>query len=76
VSDTKQVKGSEFLRKVKEIADKTGTKMTLVPQRGKGSHSTLYFGDKRTIVCNIKSELKKGTLHGMLKQLGIDPQDF
>ena len=76
MSDTERVKGSEFLRRVKDIADKTGTKLTLEPQRGKGSHSTLYFGEKRTIVCNMKSELKKGTLHAMLKQLGIDPQEF
>jgi mRNA interferase HicA len=50
--------------------------VTFEPQRGKGSHGTLYFGDKWTVVRNPKDELKKGTLHGMLKQLGIDPKDF
>jgi len=70
------VKGSEFLRKVKEVADRSNTKMTFVPQRGKGSHGTLYLGDKWTVVRNPKDELKKGTLHAMLKQLGIDPKTF
>lgn len=51
-------------------------KVIFVAHRGKGSHGTLYFGDKRTIVRNLKDELKTGTLHAMLKQLGIDPKDF
>jgi mRNA interferase HicA len=42
------VKGSEFLRKVQNIGRKTGTKVMFVPHRGKGSHGTLYFGDRRT----------------------------
>lgn len=70
------MKGSEFLRRVKDIADKSQLKMSFVPQRGKGSHGTLYLGDRWTVVRNTKDELKKGTLHGMLKQLGIDPNDF
>jgi mRNA interferase HicA len=44
--------------------------------RGKGSHVTLYFGTCMTIVRNPKSELKTGTLHAMLKQLGILEQDL
>ncbi|MDD2732586.1 MAG: type II toxin-antitoxin system HicA family toxin [Desulfuromonadaceae bacterium] len=39
--------------------------------RGKGSHITLYFGDNLTIVRNPKDDLKTGTFHAMLKQLGI-----
>ena len=40
-------------------------------KRGKGSHVTLYYGDKRTIVRNPKDELKTGTLGAMIKQLGL-----
>jgi hypothetical protein len=40
-------------------------------KRGKGSHVTLYFGDRLTVVRNPKDELKTGTLHAMCKQLGI-----
>lgn len=45
--------------------------MALVPERGKGSHGTLYFGDRLTIVRNPKDELKTGTLYGMLAPLGL-----
>jgi mRNA interferase HicA len=45
-------------------------------KRGKGSHVTLYLGDKLTIVCNPKDELKTGTLHAMLKQLGLTLDDL
>jgi len=37
----------------------------------KGSHGVLIFGDRRTVVRNPKDELKTGTLHAMLKQLGL-----
>jgi mRNA interferase HicA len=46
------------------------------PQGEGSSHGTLYLGDKCTVVRNPKDELKKGTLHAMLKQLGIDPKIF
>jgi hypothetical protein len=32
---------------------------------------TLYYGEKLTIVRNQKDELKTGTLHAMLTQLGL-----
>jgi mRNA interferase HicA len=44
--------------------------------RGKGSHVTLYLGDKLTIVRNPKDELKTGTFHAMLKQLGIEAEEL
>lgn len=34
----------------------------------------LYVGDRRTVV--KRGELKRGTLRGMLKQLGIQEEDF
>jgi mRNA interferase HicA len=40
-------------------------------KRGKGSHVTLYFGDRLIVVRNPKDELKTGTLHAMCKQLDI-----
>ena len=70
------MKGSEFLRKVQALARQTGTDVTFTPQRGKGSHGTLYYGGRRTVLRNIKDELKTGTLHAMLKQLGIDRKSF
>jgi mRNA interferase HicA len=47
-----------------------------VPERGKGSHGTLYYGSRFTIVQNLNRELKKATLHGMLDQLGLNLAEF
>ncbi|MDJ0898857.1 MAG: type II toxin-antitoxin system HicA family toxin [Xenococcus sp. MO_188.B8] len=62
----KNMKGSEFIRKVKKLAK----------ERGKGSHVTLYFGERFTIVRNPKDELKTGTLKAMLTQLGIKEDEL
>ena len=64
--------GNEFLSKVKKLAKEREVYCEHKKERGKGSHSILYFGDKCTTVRNPKDELKTGTLHAMLKQLGID----
>jgi len=48
----------------------------VVRERGKGSHATLYFGERFTILRDPKDELKSGTLHGMLRQLGITIADI
>ena len=45
--------------------------MNWVPERGKGSHGTLYYGARLTIVQNLNNELKKASLHTMLDQLGL-----
>ena len=46
------------------------------PDRGKCSHGIAYLNGQRTVVRNLKDELKTGTFHGMLKQLGIDESDL
>ena len=70
------MKGSEFLRRVERVARDRGIEVQFVARRGKGSHGTLYYGEKFTIVRNPKDELKSGTLHGMLKQLGLKLADI
>jgi mRNA interferase HicA len=47
-----------------------------IPERGKGSHGTIYFGDRRTVIRNLRDELKPGTFHAMTKQLGIKESDL
>jgi mRNA interferase HicA len=76
VSDNRFVRGSEFIRKVEKLAKANGSPVEFKPQRGKGSHGTLYYNGKFTVVRNQKDELKTGTLSGMLKQLGIRAEDF
>ncbi len=66
MSDNQAMKGSEFIRKVKKLAKKCGVESPVDRKRGKGSHITLYFGKRFTIVRNPKDELKTGTLKAML----------
>lgn len=70
------MKGSEFVKKVKKLAKKKGIETSIDESRGKGSHITLYYGERYTIVRNLKDELKTGTYKAMLKQLGIAENEF
>ncbi len=63
--------GKEFIRRVRKIGKSRGLAFSVDEARGKGSHITLYLGDNLTIVRNPKDDLKTGTFHAMLKQLGI-----
>ncbi len=68
--------GNEFIRKIKKLGKANGVPVELDESRGKGSHATLYYGAAFTIVRNLKDELKTGTLHGMLTQLGLTTDDL
>lgn len=68
--------GNEFLKKLKRLAKATGVPVKIVRRRGKGSHQTIFFGSRFTILVDPKKELKVGTLFGMLQQLGIKLSDL
>ena len=70
------MKGSEFIRAVEKFGKKQNKAVEFIATRGKGSHGTLCFGERLTVVRNPKDELKTGTLHGMLNQLGLKLNDI
>lgn len=70
------MRGAEFVRRVRKLGRRRGVTVTFRKERGKGSHGTLYYGSRFTVVRNLKDELKKGTLHAMVKQLGLKPDDL
>lgn len=70
------MKGAELVRRVRRLGRRRGVPVTFRAERGKGSHGTLYFGSRFTIVRNLKDELKTGTLHATLKQLGLTLGDL
>ncbi len=70
------MKGSEFLRKVKSIAKQKKLAYRWSPERGVGSHGTLYLGDRFTIVKDLKKEIGPGLLADMCKQLGIRKENL
>lgn len=59
------------MRRVRKLGRRRGVAVNWIPERGKGSHGTLYYGARFTIVQNLNNELKKATLHTMLGQLGL-----
>lgn len=70
------VRGNEFIKRVLRTARRLGVVARVDAKRGKGSHVTLRYGEKMTIVRNPKDELKTGTYHAMLKQLDIAEKDL
>lgn len=66
--------GREFVRYARRYARKTGVEFRFDPRRGKGSHGTLYVGNRYTVV--KQGEISKGLLTTMLEQLGIDRKEF
>jgi len=70
------MRGNEFLRKIQKYAQAHGISYEWRADRGKGSHGLLILGNRRTVVRNPKDELKTGTYHAMLKQLGLSEKDI
>jgi mRNA interferase HicA len=53
-----------------------GDRSSVIAQRGKGSHGTLYYGSSKTIVKDRKKEIGIGLLHDMLSNLGLDFEEL
>jgi mRNA interferase HicA len=68
--------GNEFIRKVKKLGRERGVAVQFVARRGKGSHGTLLYGSRFTILRTLTDELKTGTFHAMLAQLGLSREDL
>ena len=68
--------GGEFVRKVKALAKRKKLTCRWSTERGVGSHGTLYFGERFTVVKDRKKELGPGLLADMCKQLGIRREDL
>ena len=70
------MKVGEFVKRVQRLAKKTQLPAGSSNRTGKGSHGSLYYGGGRTTVQDRKRELPTGTLHAMLRQLGIASEIF
>jgi len=76
VFDNANLKGSEFLRKVKAVARRNKLTLRWVAERGSGSHGTLYVGNRFTVVKDLKKVIDPGLLSDMLKQLDIRKEEL
>ncbi len=70
------MKGSVFLKRTRRLAKLRGLSCEWHPNLGTGSHGVLKLGNRRTVLRNPKDELKTGTLHAMIKQLGLKEEDI
>ena len=68
--------GNEFLKKIKKLAKRKNKYLELFRAYGKGSHSTLKYGNKKTTIKDLKKEIGPGLLLKMLKQLEIDKDEL
>ena len=76
MSDTQNMNGNELLKRLKKIARQRNLQLQFVRERGKGSHGTLYLGDRYTIMKDRKKEIGPGLLKKMLTDLGLDKSDI
>jgi mRNA interferase HicA len=64
--------GKELVKALQKLSKARQQKLRIEQKRGKGSHVTLYLGERYAIVPDLKKELKTGTLSAILKQLGVE----
>lgn len=70
------MKGRDFIARVFEIGRKRGVPVRIDTERGKGSHVTLYYGTRFTIVKDRRKDIGPGLLSSMIRQLGLDRRDL
>ena len=68
--------GDEFLRKIIKLGKGRGVAVSFDKRQGKGSHGTIYFGDRKTTLKDRRKELGPGLLAAMLDQLGLTKRDI
>ena len=70
------MKGRDFIARVRKIARDRGVLVRIDTKRGKGSHITVYYDARKTIVKDRRKDLPPGLLSGMARQLGLTYDDF
>ncbi len=68
--------GREFIDRVAELGRERGVPVRTDAKRGKGSHITLYYGVRKTVVKDRRKEIGRGLLGQMIRQLGLGRGDF
>ena len=66
--------GREFIRRAQRYARRHRLEFHFDASHGKGSHGTIYIGNRRTTVQH--GEIQPRTFHGMLRDLDINRGEF
>jgi len=67
------VKPLELLRRLRRLAARRGLDFEI--SEGK-NHTKVALGGRRSVVGRHPTDLKTRTLHGILKQLGLRPEEI
>jgi mRNA interferase HicA len=67
------MKSAELLRRLRRLAARRGLDFEI--SQGK-NHTKVVLAGRRSVVGRHTVDLKTGTLHGILKQLGLNPDDI
>jgi predicted RNA binding protein YcfA (HicA-like mRNA interferase family) len=67
------VKSADLLRRLRRLATKRA--WVLLESEGAG-HTKVMLNGRNTVVPRHRSDLKTGTLHAILKQLGLNREDL
>lgn len=67
---------NQFIRRLRRLAQHQGCHFEVMPNRGKGSHAMVQYGNRTSVVPMGARELKKGTLNTILKQLELKEFDL
>jgi mRNA interferase HicA len=70
------MKAGDFVDAIKKLGKRRGVKVTLQKHHGKGGHGTLWYGNRKTTVKQLRKEIGKGLLAAMLRQLGLTIDDL
>jgi len=67
------MKPAELLRRLRRLAGRRG--LDFETSEGK-SHTKVALAGRRLVVGRHSTDLKTGTLHSILRQLGLRPEDI
>ena len=67
------MKPAELLRRLRRLAAKRGLDLEI--SEGK-NHTKVTLAGRRSVMGRHSTDLKTGTLHGILKQLGLGPDEI
>ena len=71
LSDTAVMNGRQLIRVVRKLGREDGVVVRFVQHRGKGSHGTLYYGDRFVVLPDRKKDIRAGLMNHISRQLGI-----
>ena len=68
--------GREFVRRVRRYARLRRLAFRFDPSQGKGDHAAVYLSDRKTMVPDMRKDIRVGTFRKMCRDLAINPRDL